>query len=130
MKVNQILEKIREIRKAKGIKQGHIAEALGIDRTSYSKKEIGKVPLSLDELLTIMHLLDIEWHDLFSGMSPKILAIRARLEQIKTFPHSTQIDFTDYEEALKRAAEDIEYLLLLVDLLASQNAVRPDIFEK
>ncbi|MFZ5995870.1 MAG: helix-turn-helix transcriptional regulator [Nitrospirota bacterium] len=130
MRVNQVLKKIREIRKAKGIKQGRIAEELGIDRTSYSKKEIGKVPLSLDELLAIMQLLDIEWHDLFSGLSPKLLAIRTRLETIKTFPHSAQIDFTDYEEALKRAAEDIEYLLLLVDAIASQNTVKLDTFEK
>ncbi|MEW6117853.1 MAG: helix-turn-helix transcriptional regulator [Nitrospirota bacterium] len=128
--MNQVLKKIREIRKAKGIKQGRIAEELGIDRTSYSKKEIGKVPLSLDELLAIMQLLDIEWHDLFSGLSPKLLAIRTRLETIKTFPHSAQIDFTDYEEALKRAAEDIEYLLLLVDAIASQNTVKLDTFEK
>lgn len=122
MKTDWILKRIKEIRKAKGVRQEHLAAQLGIDRTSYSKKELGKVPITLDELVIVMQLLDIEWHDIFSGMSPKILAIRERLEEIKTFPHSAQIDFTDYEELLKGAARDLDYLLSLVDLLSSRSA--------
>ncbi|MEW5744301.1 MAG: helix-turn-helix transcriptional regulator [Nitrospirota bacterium] len=126
MKTDRILKHLREIRKAKGIRQEFIAGELGIDRTSYSKKELGRVPLTLDELVTIVRLLDVRWEDIFSGDNPKIPAIRQRLETIKTFPRSAQIDFTDYEELLKGAARDIDYLLSLVDLLSSRGAVRPD----
>lgn len=130
MKTSQILKQIKEIRRAKGIRQEYLAAQLGIDRTSYSKKELGKAPISLDELVMVMQLLDIEWHDIFSGMSPKILAIQERLEEIKTFPRAAQIDFTDYEELLKGAARDIEYLLSLVDVLSSQQSARPGLTEQ
>jgi len=43
-------ERIRMVRKAKGISQTRVAEQVGMTVSSYNMKELGKRPISTDEL--------------------------------------------------------------------------------
>ncbi|MEE8574574.1 MAG: helix-turn-helix transcriptional regulator [Thermodesulfobacteriota bacterium] len=56
--IELILERIKITRTEKGIRQEELAEALGIDRTTYLRKESGQIPLSVEELLKIAEALD------------------------------------------------------------------------
>ncbi len=55
---NEILSRIRRLREMKKLKQDDIAKHLGIDRTTYLRKEKGQIPLTTEELLLIADFLD------------------------------------------------------------------------
>jgi transcriptional regulator with XRE-family HTH domain len=50
--------KIRKMRELKGYKQAHMAEGLGIDKTSYGDIEAGKTKVTVERLKKIAELLD------------------------------------------------------------------------
>ena len=52
-------EKIRELRVEKGFSQKFVAEYLKIDRSNYSKYELGKLELSLEMLKQICLLYNV-----------------------------------------------------------------------
>ncbi len=54
----EILSRIRKLREEKQLKQDDLAKHLGIDRTTYLRKEKGQIPLTTDELLLIAEFLD------------------------------------------------------------------------
>lgn len=51
--------RIKGERIAKGITQEEMANALGISRAAYSKKETGRLPIFADELAIIATCLDV-----------------------------------------------------------------------
>lgn len=59
IKIENILTKIREIRKKKGYKQAAIAEELGISQSTYAKIEKGQQKLSLEIFLSISQILSV-----------------------------------------------------------------------
>ncbi|MEW6214785.1 MAG: helix-turn-helix transcriptional regulator [Nitrospirota bacterium] len=59
MGIDEILKRVREIRKAKGIKQEYLARELGMDRTNYSRKERGMIPMTVEEFLKVAKILEI-----------------------------------------------------------------------
>ncbi|WP_314150065.1 helix-turn-helix transcriptional regulator [Capnocytophaga granulosa] len=59
IKIENILTKIREIRKKKGYKQAAIAEELGISQSTYAKIEKGQQKLSLETFLSISQILSV-----------------------------------------------------------------------
>lgn len=59
IKIENILTKIREIRKKKGYKQATIAEELGISQATYAKIEKGQQKLSLETFLSISQILSV-----------------------------------------------------------------------
>lgn len=59
IKIENILTKIREIRKKKGYKQAVIAEELGISQSTYAKIEKGQQKLSLETFLSISQILSV-----------------------------------------------------------------------
>ena len=59
IKIENILTKIREIRKKKGYKQAAIAEELGISQSTYAKIEKGQHKLSLETFLSISQILSV-----------------------------------------------------------------------
>lgn len=56
MKLN---EKIKKVRKTKNINQAVVANRLGITVQSYSMKETGKRPITINELEIISEIFDI-----------------------------------------------------------------------
>ncbi|MBW7956421.1 MAG: helix-turn-helix transcriptional regulator [Deltaproteobacteria bacterium] len=63
--LDHILFRIVTIRKVKGYSQADVAEKLGIERSTYARKETGHIPLTLNDLLLIMQVLDIRPEALF-----------------------------------------------------------------
>ena len=59
IKIENILTKIREIRKKKRYKQAAIAEELGISQSTYAKIEKGQQKLSLETFLSISQILSV-----------------------------------------------------------------------
>ena len=54
-----IFEKIKELRIEKGFSQKFVAEYLKIDRSNYSKYELGKLELSLEMLKQLCLLYNV-----------------------------------------------------------------------
>ena len=59
IKIENILTKIREIRKKKGYKQAAIAKELGISQSTYAKIEKGQQKLSLETFISISQILSV-----------------------------------------------------------------------
>ena len=64
MKKNPVLEKIKQIRKAKGINQKEMANLLNISQPGYQKIEQGINVLSLARFLEICSILEINSYNL------------------------------------------------------------------
>ena len=56
-KLNQILDRIISSRKEKEYTQAEVSARLGLARSTYARKELGNIPLTLDELLLIADFL-------------------------------------------------------------------------
>ena len=59
IKMKTINEKIKELRVEKGFSQKFVAEYLKIDRSNYSKYELGKLELSLEMLKQLCLLYNV-----------------------------------------------------------------------
>lgn len=70
-KQNLILEQIAAIRKKLKYTQADVARQLSIDRSTYVRKEKGDIPLTLKELILIIHFLKINPKELFKSLSSK-----------------------------------------------------------
>jgi len=57
--MKSICEKIKELRIEKGFSQKFVAEYLKIDRSNYSKYELGKLELSLEMLKQLCMLYNV-----------------------------------------------------------------------
>lgn len=61
----EIHEKLRTIRQSRGLTQDYIAEQLKIDTVNYGRIERGKAKVTVERLIEICHILDIEASRLF-----------------------------------------------------------------
>ena len=57
--MNTIYEKIKDLRISKGYSQQYVSEYLKIDRSNYSKYELGKLELSLTMLKQLCLLYSV-----------------------------------------------------------------------
>jgi transcriptional regulator with XRE-family HTH domain len=57
--MNKIISRIIEYRKAKGLTQKQMADKLGIGQVGYSQIETGKTDLTLDRLIRIANVLEV-----------------------------------------------------------------------
>lgn len=57
--IKNILEKIRVVRKQKGLTQENVAHVIGVERSTYVRKESGDIPLTISELLKITSFLEL-----------------------------------------------------------------------
>lgn len=53
------LQRLRFERISRKVSQEHMAQELGINRTSYHKKEMGKIKISVEEFAKILEVLNI-----------------------------------------------------------------------
>lgn len=58
------LSRIKAERVAKGLTQTEMAEAVGMNRTTYIRKEAGKTDLGVEEFMAIVTYLGFETTDL------------------------------------------------------------------
>jgi len=58
-KIDNILNMIKQFRKAKLLTQSDVAQRLGVERSTYARKENGNIPFTLKEFLLIADILNI-----------------------------------------------------------------------
>lgn len=65
-KTMNVSERIKAIRKTKGLSQQEVAEKIGIDRAQYSRVETGKSEPTITSLTKIAQALEVSVIDFFS----------------------------------------------------------------
>ena len=63
----EVADQIRVARKTKKVTQLELAAAIGIDRSSLAKMELGKMEFTLGRVLAIVEFLNIDPASLFSN---------------------------------------------------------------
>jgi transcriptional regulator with XRE-family HTH domain len=71
-----LAQRVREIREERGLKQGAVADALGIDKASMSRLETGERGMSTGELVSLAALFGVRVDDLVCADEPAC-ALRA-----------------------------------------------------
>jgi transcriptional regulator with XRE-family HTH domain len=74
----EILRRLRVLREEKCLRQEYLARRLGIDRTTYARKEKGSIPLTTEEWLKLARAMDEEMEYFFTSSVSDIEA-RERL---------------------------------------------------
>jgi len=69
--LDRILHQIALIRRSKEYTQARMAKELGLERSTYARKEKGKIPLTLKEFLLISEILEIRPESFFKPLSKK-----------------------------------------------------------
>ncbi len=67
LSTGEVLHKLRSLREAKDLKQEHVAKRLGIDRTTYIRKEKGHIPITTTEWLRIADVMKTNADYFFQG---------------------------------------------------------------
>lgn len=60
LSTQEILRRLRTLREKKVLKQDQLAGRLGIDRTTYARKEKGYIPITTDEWVRISAAMDTD----------------------------------------------------------------------
>jgi transcriptional regulator with XRE-family HTH domain len=93
--------RIREARKAAGLSQGQVAKMLGLHRPSVSEIEAGNRRVSVDELLRMAEIFDVEMSWLM-GTAPEIVSTDDPKVQLAA------------RELLKMKPDDLDRLLRII----------------
>lgn len=64
--LDAVVKNIREIRERGFISQDYMAAKMGIAQNTYSKIELGKTKITLERLLMIAHILEVDAKDLLN----------------------------------------------------------------
>lgn len=72
-KTKTIVSNIKSIREHKGYTQDYLAAKLKISQNAYSKVELGYSSLSVERLLQIAQILEMEAIDLFDFEAPEAI---------------------------------------------------------
>lgn len=59
------MNKVKEFRQKKGLKQKQVANEMGISTANYSKKENGSIKFSVDEGCMLAKILDARVEEIF-----------------------------------------------------------------
>ncbi len=68
MILNDVGQRVKEIRNEQGLSQEKLALKADIDRTYLAGVELGKRNLSIKSLDKILKALEVSFHDFFEGM--------------------------------------------------------------
>lgn len=60
LRTRDILDRLKTARTRKALRQDYVARCLGIDRTTYVRKEMGVIPITTDEWLKLADALEEE----------------------------------------------------------------------
>lgn len=60
LKIKKILNRLKSLREARALLQEDVARSLGIDRTTYVRKEKGLIPISTKEWLKLAKTMEAE----------------------------------------------------------------------
>jgi transcriptional regulator with XRE-family HTH domain len=89
----EILKRLKVLREEKRLRQGHLARRLGIDRSTFTKKENGTVPITTDEWLKLAKAMGEGMEYFFTAASTNIeLRERLLLKFYRSLNHTEQRD--------------------------------------
>ena len=103
--MNNISEKIRDLRKAKSIKQSELDIAAKLPRSSISKIELGKREATASELVRIAQSLGVTLDTLVSRDNAFVY-----LEEIKVIEALREIPFEDYQRILRTLEAQVYFV--------------------
>lgn len=92
------LQRLRYERISRKVSQEQMAHALGINRTSYHKKEMGKIKISVEEFAKILEVLNIPQSDA-GYFFEQIVPIREQSEVYSFIHVNEEACTTSYEHA-------------------------------
>ncbi len=72
--MKELLEKIRNLRLAKGYTQEYMAEKIGIDTVNYGRIERGQTKITMDRFFKICEILEISPSELLRGDENEIIS--------------------------------------------------------
>ncbi len=78
-----IINKIRNIRLAKGYSQEYMASQIGIDAVNYGRIERGQAKLTVDRLIRICEILDIKPSELFMDDEERVIDYLEKIYQVE-----------------------------------------------
>lgn len=102
-------EKLRELRETYDLSQSQIAEALNIDRSTYSNYELNKTEPDLDKLVKLAHIYNI----------PKVLLLPDEDNDVLTFR-----DYSRSDSMLKTLSKEERGLIVLYRALDKDEKAR------
>lgn len=74
-RIRSVALNIRKIREYRNYTQEYLAMKLGISQNAYSKIELGYTRITLERLIQISQILDVETVDLISGNSEDLVRL-------------------------------------------------------
>ncbi len=116
--MEKIINKIREIRKEKGISHEAMAFDLGISQVAYSKLEKNETKLNVDRLYRIAEILDTKIADLLG------------LEVSKIYQQEFKDNSQNYQEIQSLYQENKEIFERLLQAKDEQIALLKDLLKK
>jgi transcriptional regulator with XRE-family HTH domain len=60
VKYKTFLQRLKDIRRQRGLSQENVAELLGTDQSNFGRKERGVIPLTVEELLLMLPMFNLE----------------------------------------------------------------------
>jgi len=81
LKTRAIVSNIRKVREFRNYTQDYLAAKLHISQNAYSKIELGYSSITLNRLINIAEILEIELSDLISSDIEEIIAVKLTLKQ-------------------------------------------------
>ena len=74
-RIRSVALNIRKIREYRNYTQEYLAMKLGISQNAYSKIELGYTRITLERLIQVSQILDVETVDLISGNSEDLVRL-------------------------------------------------------
>lgn len=124
-RTKKYLEKIKELRKLKGIKQEEMAEKLGVTLSGYGKMERGATSITLDKLLYLLELLGLRANEFFHEENLYDIGISMDTElemenrKLKLENSKLESDKTYLEGKLSIASEEALHYKMKAEAIAS-----------
>lgn len=81
--IEQLLGNIKRIRKQRGLSQDNMAFDLGVETSTYSKWENGKIQLTIQRLEIIAKLLKVKVSDIYPSLTQDETVIEGRFKIVK-----------------------------------------------
>lgn len=69
LNTREILKRLKVLREEKHVGQEYLARRLGVDRSTFARKENGSIPITTDEWVKLARAMDEEMNYFFSSSS-------------------------------------------------------------
>ena|SRR6478735_2343249 len=112
-----VLDRIKNVRRQKGISQESIAYDLGIDYSTYGKIERGHISLTVDRLQRISEVLQVTVQELYGwNESRQDTVASVKDKEMLIRQYQTELDLTKRElELLQQQLKDKEKIIRLLE---------------